>query len=72
MSTILETFTEDVDIFKIFFDNFETTGHPKHKVFNDVMQTFIKDNKINITKIVNISNTKGIEYKNNRVEGTEL
>lgn len=73
MNIILETFTEDSDITKILFDNFEITGNPKHKVFNDVVKDFIKFNniKISFTKIVNIFNTKGIEYKKTRIESSD-
>jgi hypothetical protein len=74
MKIILETFTDGNNIMDIITENFEITGNPKHKVFNDVMKLFIKDKKLNISfsKMVNIFNSKGIKYADRRIEGTEI
>ena len=64
MNIILDTFTEDNNVVELLFNNFEITGNPKHRVNNDIIKSFLKDNKLNISfsKIVNIFNSKGVKY----------
>lgn len=64
MSIILSTFNEDSDIINILLDNFEITDNKHHKLYNDEMKTFLKEKNIKIpfSKVVNILNTKGVNY----------